>query len=85
MGLAGTVGETTLSIEQMPEHGHPYSKAATGRAYTGGSSSTLDKIVADNTGEMGSSQPHTHPLEGGTNQADSLPPFLSFEMVVRVA
>ena len=84
-GLAGTVGETTLSTEQMPEHGHPYSKAATGRAYTGGSSSPLDKIVADNTGEMGGSQPHTHPLEGGTNRADSLPPFLSFEMVVRVA
>ena len=37
------------------------------------------------TSLTGGSQPHAHPLEGGTDQADSLPPFLSFEMVVRVA
>ena len=33
----------------------------------------------------GGSQPHEHPLEGTTNQADSLPPFLSFHMVMRTA
>ena len=40
---------------------------------------------AGSTSTTGGSQPHGHPFEGGTEQADSLPPFLSFEMVVRVA
>ena len=86
-GLAGTVGETTLSIEQIATHGHSIYARAT--VQSGGSENPpLDATGAGQnyqTSEVGNSQPHAHPLEGGTDQADSLPPFLSFEMVVRVA
>ena len=80
-GLAGTVGETTLSTEQMPRHTHTfgigtYGSSAEAKGNTSGTQTT---------NPTGGSQSHAHPLEGDTNQADSLPPFLSFEMVVRVA
>ena len=83
-GLAGTVGETTLSIEQIPTHGHginvPTEYNGEGTRYR-----QWVNTKAGSTSTTGGSQPHDHPLEGSTDQADSLPPFLSFEMVVRVA
>ena len=85
-GLAGTVGETTLSTEQMPEHVHPTGRRW-GQKFGGGSlnGSNSDSGSSYSTQATGGSQPHAHPLEGGTDRGDSLPPFLSFEMVVRVA
>ena len=86
MGLAGTVGETTLSIEQIAVHDHS-SGQRFGSKFGGGGLYGLngDSGGVFSTLPTGGSQPHDHPLEGGTDQADSLPPFLSFEMVVRVA
>ena len=86
MGLAGTVGETTLSVAQLAEHTHPYVDEHSGNG-SGSPSGQSWGYVSENkkTGPTGKSQPHAHPFEGDTDQADSLPPFLSFEMVVRVA
>ena len=86
-GLAGTVGETTLSTEQMPSHTHGYRKIISWNGWHGTNDGNDCKPPKDGqpTDATGGSKPHTHPLEGDTNQADSLPPFLSFEMVVRVA
>ena len=84
-GLAGTVGETTLSTGQMPSHSHKTwgSKVfAYGGANLPGIDGNSSNTPVSNTG---GSQPHNHPLEGGTDQADSLPPFLSFHMVMRTA
>ena len=80
-GLAGTVGETTLSTEQMPRHTHTfgigtYGSSAEAKGNTSGTQTT---------NPTGGSQPHAHPLEGATDQADNLSPFLSFHMVMRTA
>ena len=85
-GLAGTVGETTLSIGQMPTHSHRYA-AETSYGHESGSYGVTPQEGGSKyaTSSVGGTSSHAHPLEGGTEQADSLPPFLSFEMVVRVA
>ena len=85
-GLAGTVGETTLSIEQIPIHKHPL-MSFTLVGYGSGGNRPFDGNgdTLAFCGDEGGSLPHAHPLGGDTDQADNLPPFLSFEMVVRVA
>ena len=89
-GLAGTVGETTLSTEQMPAHAHQWRHVQTwisGETHADGvtKNGNINGDTHGTTTTVGGSKPHAHPLEGGTDRADSLPPFLSFEMVVRVA
>ena len=85
-GLAGTVGETTMSIEQMPAHSHqipfdlllPLAGSSVNKFPKSGS-------YTQSTDSTGGSQPHAHPFEGATDQADNLSPFLSFHMVMRTA
>ena len=89
-GLAGTVGETILSIEQIAAHAHQWRHVQTwisGETHADGvtKNGNINGDTHGTTTTVGGSKPHDHPLEGGTDQADSLPPFLSFEMVVRVA
>ena len=89
-GLAGTVGETTLSTEQMPAHAHQWRHVQTwisGETHADGvtKNGNINGDTHGTTTTVGGSKPHAHPLEGGTDRGDSLPPFLSFEMVVRVA
>ena len=90
-GLAGTVGETTLSTEQMPSHTH----ASYGSRYGQNASSPGNQFASDSgdrsnggtqyTQSAGGSQPHAHPFEGATDQADNLSPFFSFHMIMRTA
>ena len=83
--ISGTVGATTLSVAQLASHKHPYSRATTGRLYTGGGTGPLDQNVTDNTGQTGSSQSHTHSLSGATSKtASSLPPYYAGQYVIRV-
>ena len=87
-GLAGTVGETTLSTEQMPEHVHTYGVSGAGTGTENSwvpASSTSGAGSYPKTSLAGGSQAHVHPLEGATDQADNLSPFLSFHMVMRTA
>ena len=87
-GLAGTVGETTLSTEQMPEHVHTYGVSGAGTGTENSwvpASSTSGAGSYPETSLAGGSQSHAHPLEGATDQADNLSPFLSFHMVMRTA
>ena len=84
--LSGTVGATTLTVEQLASHAHSYSKATTGRLYTGGPANPLDKIVTDQTGATGGSQPHTHNLSGiKSGSANSLPPYYALALIMRCA
>lgn len=75
-----------MTGEQLAIHHHPLRKFVF-TAYSTGINHTYAENGDTDTATLlaGGSQPHGHPLEGGTDQADSLPPFLSFEMVVRVA
>lgn len=83
--ISGTVGATTLSVAQLASHAHPYSRATTGRLYTGGGAGPLDQNVTDNTGQTGSSRSHTHSLSGVSSEgASSLPPYYAGHYVIRV-
>lgn len=83
--LSGTVGETTLSEAQLANHAHSYSKGATSRAYTGGSASPLDRLITDQTGATGGSQPHTHTLSGASGETNGLPPYYALAYIMRTA
>ena len=83
--ISGTVGATTLSEAQLANHAHSYSKGATNRAYSGGSAGPLDRLITDQTGATGGSQPHTHSLSGASSEAaSSLPPYYTGHYVIRV-
>lgn len=83
--ISGTVGSTTLTEAQLASHKHSYSKATIGRLYTGGGAGPLDKLVTDQTGETGGSQPHTHTLSGASGSASSLPPYYALALIMRIA
>ena len=83
--LTGTVEATTLTVVQLASHKHSYSKATTGRLYTGGGSGPLDKLVTDQTDATGGSQPHTHTLSGASGEASNLPPYYALSFIMRIA
>ena len=84
--LSGTVGETTLTVEQLASHGHSSaqrfgSKFGGGNLYglngdSGGSFSTL---------VTGGSQPHTHTLSGASGEANVLPPYYALSFIMRTS
>mgnify|MGYP000407543923 FL=1 len=75
--LPGTVGETTLSVAQMPSHTHTFDKGTYGNIAEAKGSANSGKQTTDATG---GSQPHSHALEGTLDDASNLPPYyvLSF-------
>lgn len=84
-GLSGTVGDTTLSEEQIASHVHGitvvigYNGAGTGYQIWQGA-------AAGNTESTGGSQPHTHSLSGISSEtADSLPPYYALSFIMRIA
>ena len=83
--LSGTVEATTLTEAQLASHKHSYSKATTGRLYTGGGSGPLDNLVTDQTGATGGSQPHTHTLSGASGSASSLPPYYALAWIMHTS
>lgn len=83
--LSGTVGETTLTEAQIPKHTHttPHANASTGSGgYVGGGNVTLINWL---TGPTGSSQPHTHTLDGASGEANGLPPYYALAYIMRTA
>ena len=83
--LSGTVGETTLTEAQLASHKHSYSKGETNRAYSGGGSGPLDRLVTDKTDATGGSQPHTHNLTGASGEASGLPPYYALAWIMRTS
>lgn len=87
--LSGTVGATTLTEAQMPSHTHPAKTCAPQNAINGG-------FLTDGPGNYlaergavtlptGSSQPHTHALDGTSGDASSLPPYYALALIMRCA
>ena len=81
--MKGTVGDCTLTIQQMPRHTHTYT------CYAGkeGSGHNYEQWYADstqNTGATGNSQPHTHPIEGTVSVERSLPPYYALAPVMYI-
>lgn len=84
--LSGTVGATTLSVEQMPRHTHSYTDAHSS-AGSGSPSGQSWGYTAETkvTAPSGGSQPHTHTLSGASGAADSLPPYYALALIMRIA
>ena len=85
--ISGTVGETTLTVEQMPAHGHSYISRASSRdcGYASGSPMFWQNTTTANTGNAGGSQSHTHTLDGTSGEANSLPPYYALSYIMRTA
>lgn len=85
--LSGTVGETTLSVEQMPSHTHGYRKVTSWNGWNGTNDGNDCKPPKDGqpTNATGGSQPHTHTLSGASGEAKILPPYYALSFVIRCA
>ena len=84
-GLSGTVGQTTLSVEQMPGHNHSFS-AGRASIFGGGSQQAIrDGAGTTTTTAAGGSQPHTHSLSGSSEETNSLPPYYALAYIMRTA
>lgn len=82
--LSGTVGATTLTVEQLARHSHaitvPKDYQGVGTEY-----SQWHGTRAGDTENEGSSQPHTHSLSGASEEASSLPPYYTLAYIMRCA
>lgn len=84
--LSGTVGETTLTVEQLAAHNHqipfdlllPLAGSSVNKFPKSGS-------YGQSTDSTGGSQPHTHTLSGASGAADSLPPYYALSYIMRIA
>ena len=96
--LSGTVGETTLSTEQMPAHWHEHGiqtstvcPAWSRRGDDGIERTGWNNAMGSSTGyggstnDIGGSQPHTHSLSGASEEADDLPPYYSLAYIMRTS
>ena len=83
--LSGTVGDTTLSEEQIASHVHGIT-VVTGYNGAGVGYRIWQGTAAGNTESTGGSQPHTHSLSGiSSKTADSLPPYYALSFIMRIA
>lgn len=80
--LSGTVGETTLTAQQMPSHSHSTNSSTTNAA---GGSQRSEVAGQRQTGTAGGSQPHTHDLAGASGEANGLPPYYALSYIMRTA
>lgn len=89
--ITGTVGATTLTVEQMPEHKHKDADLWGSSGYRKdirymNSDIDIGKSSPDRyTDTAGGSQSHTHSLSGAkSGSANSLPPYYAGHYVIRV-
>ena len=85
--LSGTVGETTLSVEQIASHLHTttLSSNISGSYHMQPGSGAYYNTSAFPSANTGGSQPHTHTLSGASGAADSLPPYYALALIMRIA
>ena len=79
--LSGTVGDTTLTVAQMPSHTHKFSKGT----YGSNAEATGNSSSKQTTDATGGSQPHSHTLSGASEEASSLPPYYTLAYIMRCA
>ena len=78
------MGATTLTVEQLARHTHPYrSNSQTAQGSDDGT--TMEYAKEFDTGATGNSQAHTHSLSGTSGAADSLPPYYALALIMRIA
>ena len=84
--MEGTVGDCTLTIQQMPSHTHGYRKVTGWSGWNGKNDGDDCKPPSDGqpTDATGGSQPHTHPIEGTVSVERSLPPYYALAPVMYI-
>ena len=84
--LSGTVGETTLTVEQLATHSHATSLGAS-RQINWGNNGAVPYLEPGSlsTGSIGGSQPHTHTLDGASGETSFLPPYYALAYIMRTA
>lgn len=85
-GLSGTVGKTTLTVEQLASHNHKMlvqTGAGSTDSISGGKGAPL--WSAGYLQSSGGSQPHTHALSGTSGDASGLPPYYALSYIMRTA
>lgn len=80
--LSGTVGATTLTVEQLAKHSHRIAENI-GQAGSNAYAATAGSL--SNTQTTGGSQPHTHALDGASGEANGLPPYYALSFIMRCA
>ena len=90
--LSGTVGETTLNVNQLASHQHTqdtegisqkYGTSRTQKAWGANGASSNNNFSVTATG---GSQAHTHSLSGTkSGAASSLPPYYALALIMRIA
>lgn len=83
--LSGTVGETTLTVEQMPSHVHSGVERSGGPNTHHSAEGAENYTAKSNTNAAGGSQPHTHTLSGESGSANSLPPYYALSYIMRLS
>lgn len=84
--VSGTVGETTLTAEQMPSHNH--ATAVRSGIYwneDSGHGATFWFCNDGRTGNTGGSKPHTHSLTDAEIEVDAMPPYYALAYIMKVA
>lgn len=82
--LSGSVGETTLTVEQLASHEHGIT-VVTGYNGAGVGYRIWQGTAGGNTESTGGSQPHSHTLSGASEEASSLPPYYTLAYIMRCA
>ena len=82
--LSGTVGDTTLTVEQLASHKHTVRGTGNASGGFGGGGTGIWEATAT-TSSVGGSQPHTHTLGGASGEASSLPPYYALSYIMRTA
>ena len=84
--LSGTVGATTLTVEQMPGHNHAiYFLNSTGGGGGWGVGEVNNKNGQTPTTSTGGSKSHTHSLSGSSGNASTLPPYYALAYIMRTS
>ena len=83
--LSGTVGSTTLTVEQLASHAHLANLfvPVSGQGLQGTTSAQTGN-ASTYTESAGGSQPHTHPIEGTVSVERSLPPYYALAAVMYI-
>lgn len=82
--LSGTVGATTLTVNQLASHTHVVPNQ-TGKNTSGSHVGGWSWESPINTYATGGSQPHAHDLAASSDAASSLPPYYALALIMRIA